>query len=68
MHRFLAVYCFILPLLHVSTRACHHQGALPCLLSYMPIECNGGMVIIRENVIMCCLVWDIVGHKAMVEW
>jgi hypothetical protein len=32
---------FILPLLHVSTRAYHHQGALPCLLSYMRIECNG---------------------------
>jgi hypothetical protein len=38
MHWFLAVYYFILPLLHVSTRVCHHQGALPCLLSYMRIE------------------------------
>jgi hypothetical protein len=37
----LLVYHFILPLLHVSTRVCHHQGALPCLLSYMRIECNG---------------------------
>jgi hypothetical protein len=38
---FLAVYYFILSLLHVSTHTCHHQGALPCLLSYMRIECNG---------------------------
>jgi hypothetical protein len=38
---FLAVYYFILPLLHVSTRVCHHQEVLPCLLSYMRIEFNG---------------------------
>jgi hypothetical protein len=31
---------FILPLVHVSTHTCHHHGALPCLLSYMRIECN----------------------------
>jgi hypothetical protein len=37
---FLHFITFILPLLHVSTRVCHHQGALPCLLSYMRIECN----------------------------
>jgi hypothetical protein len=38
---FLAVYYFILSLLHVSTRAFHYQGALPYLLGYMRIECNG---------------------------
>jgi hypothetical protein len=39
MHWFLAVYYFILPLLHVSTRVCHHPGDLLCLLCYMRIEC-----------------------------
>jgi hypothetical protein len=33
----LEIYYFIPPLQHVSTRVCHHQGALPCLLSYMRI-------------------------------
>jgi hypothetical protein len=41
VHRLLAVYYFILPLLPVSTRVCHYQGALPCLLSYIRIEWNG---------------------------
>jgi hypothetical protein len=41
LHWFLAVYYFILPLLHVLTRVCHNQGTLPCLLSYLRIQCNG---------------------------
>jgi hypothetical protein len=35
MHRILAVDYYILTLLHVSTRACHHQGAVSCLLGLM---------------------------------
>jgi len=35
---------------------------------YRCVYSNGGMVISRENVIMCCLVRDIDVYTAMVEW
>jgi hypothetical protein len=54
MHCYLAVYYFILPLLHVSTRVCHHRGTLPCLHSYMRIECDGWWDS-ALNVLICLL-------------
>jgi hypothetical protein len=33
-----------------------------------PCSLYSEMLISRENVIMCCLVRDIDGYRAMVEW
>jgi hypothetical protein len=36
--------------------------------SYRCVYNNGGMVINRESVIMCCMVRAIDEYRAMVEW
>jgi hypothetical protein len=59
---FLAVYYFILQLLHVSTHTCHLQGVLPCLLCYMWIECNGWYDS-ALYVIMCLLCASLVAYN-----
>ena len=35
---------------------------------YRWVQSNGGMVISRESVLMRCLVRDIDGYRAMLEW
>jgi 5-hydroxyisourate hydrolase-like protein (transthyretin family) len=45
MHWFVPLLCSIYWLLHVSTVACHHQGAFWIFLSYLKCKSNGWYII-----------------------